>query len=176
MRAIGSPVGMQRDMSPLSDDVRFCFAVDAQDRIVDAIPRVVSCKDAQTFYMFFDGACEPADGGHMKTTVGGVLFGPNGQCLSCFGREVPQCVTAHWSGGKRKQLVFEAEVMPYLLGLHLWGHVVKNELLLIFLDNEGARHSWISGSADSFYARKMIHNGTLFEAKLCIGAHFCAGA
>ena len=171
LRAIGSPVVLQRDMKPLSDDVRFALRW-MRDRIVDAVPRVVTYKAAQTYYMFFDGACEPAEGGNMKTTVGGVLFGPNGGALSCFGREVPQCVTSHWSCGKRKQLVFEAEVMPYLLGLRLWGDIVRNELLLIFLDNEGARHSWIAGSADSFHARKMIHHGTLLESKLCVGAHF----
>ena len=171
LRAIGTPVCLQRDMSPLSDDVRFALQW-MRSRVVEAAPRCISCKDSQTFYMFFDGACEPAGDGLVKTTVGGVLFGPDGRALSCFGREVPACVSAHWSGGERTQLVFEAEVMPYLLGLSLWGHLVRGELLLVFLDNEGARHSWISGSADSFHARRMIHKGTLLEAELAVGTHF----
>eukprot|EP00435_Cladocopium_sp_Y103_P005073 s6124_g1.t1 len=42
-----------------------------------------------------------------------------------------------------------------------------------FIDHDGAKHSWIAGSADSCHARRMIHQGTLLEADLNVVPYFC---
>ena len=46
----------------------------------------------------------------------------------------------------------------------------------MFIDNDGARHSWIRGTADSFYARAMIHSGTLLESELDVSTYFLQGS
>ena len=45
--------------------------------------------------------------------------------------------------------------------------------VLIFIDNDGARHSWIRGGADSIHALRMIHKGALREANLEVKPYFC---
>ena len=44
--------------------------------------------------------------------------------------------------------------------------------VIIFIDNDGARHSWISGTAESRHARWMIHQGTLKESSLGVIPYF----
>ena len=50
------------------------------------------------------------------TLIGGVLFDPTTRALQCFGEILPSAVTEAWSGKTKEQLVFEAEVFPYLVG------------------------------------------------------------
>ena len=68
--------------------------------------------------------------------------------------------------------MFEAEILPYLVSLELWAERIRGCKLLVFLDNEAARHSWISGHADAVFARYMIHGGTLIEAELSVDPFF----
>ena len=82
-------------------------------------------------------------------------------------------MVAKWSGGVRSQLVFEAEVFPYRLALEIWQSLLHGRHLLVFIDNDAARHSWIKGSADSFFARQMIHAGTMLESVTGVVTYFC---
>ena len=173
LKAIGEPAVAMVDMSPLSDEVIFGLRW-MQERIVKAGPRQVSCWPKETFLLFFDGACEPGPGGGLPlTSIGGVLFGPDGTAHSCFGRQVPEDVVTAWSANGRQQLVFEAEVLPYAIGLCLWEEELSGRLGLVFFDNEGSRHCWIAGTADSVHARRIIHGGTLHEAKIFFTPFFC---
>ena len=173
LKAIGEPAVARTDMSPLTDEVVFGLRW-MQERIVNAGPRQVSCWPRDTFLLFFDGACEPnPTGGLPVTSIGGVLFSPGGRIHSCFGRLVPDDVVSVWASGGRQQLVFEAEVLPYAVGLSLWEAELSDQLGLVFFDNEGARHCWIGGTADSVHARKIIHGGTLHEAKMFFTPFFC---
>jgi hypothetical protein len=80
-----------------------------------------------------------------------------------FGQVLPDFVTDAWSNGRRRNLVFEAEVVPYCLALTVWADILQNRHLVIFIDNDGARHSWISACAKSKYAQWMLHRGALHE-------------
>jgi len=97
-----------------------------------------------------------------------VQFCWTGQAVACvfIGRTLPAFVTDVWSNGQRRNLVFEAEVLPHCLALACWADLLKDRHLVIFIDNDGAKHSWISGCADSKHARWMMHQGTLKEACL----------
>ena len=86
---------------------------------------------------------------------------------------VPEDITLVWANGSRTNLVFEAEVLPYAPALECWGHLMRDKHILIFIDNDGARHSWIKGSADSSCPRMMIHRGALREAELQVIPYFC---
>ena len=44
-----------------------------------------------------------------------------GESIGCFGEYLPEDVVTKWANGVRTQLVFEAEILPYLLSLSLWG-------------------------------------------------------
>ena len=106
------------------------------------------------------------------TSVGGLLCSKLGEGIGCFGGYLPEDVVTKWSNGVRTQLVFEAEILPYLLSLALWGDRLRGCKLLVFIDNEAARHSWISGHADATFARYMTHAGTLLEASLMVDPFF----
>ena len=174
LRAVGSPVRLGQDCSPLTEEVLFGLRW-MLDRIVRAPPREVTTTEQPPLLLFVDGACEPSTetGEDMVTSVGALLLESNGKGLKFFGLHLPGEVTSEWAGNGRKQLVFEAEVLPYLLALSCWSDIMANRPVLVFIDNDGARHSWIKGSAESVHAMRMIHKGTLLEAQLEVLPYFC---
>eukprot|EP00435_Cladocopium_sp_Y103_P061413 s1136_g23.t1 len=174
LRALGEPARLGVDSSPLSEDVKFGLQW-MLDRIVNAPPRTVTTTDDPPLLLFVDGACEPLSEGdnNLVTSVGAILLDSNGKGLRYFGMRLPDEVTAVWGADGRRQLVFEAEVLPYLLALTCWGDLMRGRNVLAFVDNDGARHSWIKGGADSIHALRMIHKGTLLEAGLDVRPYFC---
>ena len=113
---------------------------------------------------------ESSDGS--VTSIGALLLDSAGRGLHFFGLALPDAITEQWASGRRRNLVFEAEVLPYRIALTCWGEVLKNSHLVVFIDNDGARHSWIAGSADSKHARWMIHQGALLESQLNVTPYF----
>ena len=174
LQAIGSPVRNGRDCEPLSEEVRFGLRW-MLDRIVHAPPRLVTTAWEPTLMLFVDGACEPAPDSEagLVTSVGAILLDCNGKGLKFFGMSLPDEVTNEWGRNGRRQLVFEAEVLPYLLALECWRDLMSKHHVLVFIDNDGARHSWVRGGADSFHAMRMIHKGALLEAHLDVKPFFC---
>ena len=174
LRAIGSPSVKGATCAPLDADVKFGLQWMLQ-RLVESPPREIRAADGGTLLLFVDGACEPSLKAEetMVTSVGAVLVDEMGHGLHFFGLQLPSTVTRPWSGGSKQNLVFEAEVLPYTLALACWSETLKGKHVLVFIDNDGARHSWIRGTADSFYARSMIHKGTLLESELDVSTYFC---
>ena len=174
LKAVGLPAMLGKSSCPLSDEVRFGLTW-MMDRLVNAPPREVRARGSEALHLFIDGACEPAtDGSHgMVTSIGGVLLDGQGRGLEFFGLHLPSAISSAWSGGTKRNLVFEAEILPYNLALHCWSHLMKGKHVLVYIDNDGSRHSWIKGTADSFFARAMIHQGTLKESELDTVPYFC---
>ena len=173
LRAVGEPSVTGRTTSPL--DAKILFGLRWMlDRVINAPPRLVTTKPCETLLLFLDGACEPRmdEPFNPVTSVGGLLCSKLGEGIECFGEYLPEDVVTTWANGVRTQLVFEAEILPYLLSLSLWGDRLRGCKLLVFLDNEAARHSWISGHADATFARYMTHAGTLMEASLMVDPFF----
>ena len=54
-----------------------------------------------------------------------------------------------------------------------WKNLLANRHVLVFIDNDGARHSWIRGGAESLHAMRMIHKGTLLDARMDGQPYFC---
>ena len=174
LRCIGQPALERKSCHPLTDDVKFALRW-MLDRLVHSPPREIKAVDDDALFLFVDGACEPCsdlEGGSV-TSVGAVLVDSHGNGLFCFGTTLPEEVTRLWGGGRRTQLVFEAEILPYRLALECWSDALAGRFLLVFIDNDGARHSWVRGTADSRFARKMIHEGTLLESKIRVSSYFC---
>ena len=173
LRCIGQPALERKSCKPLTDDVKFALRW-MLDRLVHSPPREIKAVNDDALFLFIDGACEQGsdDGGGSVTSVGAVLVDRHGRGLFCFGTTLPDEVTELWGGGRRTQLVFEAEILPYRLALECWSNVLAGRFLIVFIDNDGARHSWIRGTADSRFARGMIHEGTLLEAKLQVSPYF----
>jgi hypothetical protein len=170
LKAIGAPAIRGLPCQPLTDDARFGLEW-VLKRLVEAPPREIRARArvSETLLLFIDGACEPAADNWCSAVR--QLWGRRG--LKFFGLRLPDEVTAVWSGGVKQNLVFEAEVLPYNLALSCWGGLLRDRHVLVFIDNDGARHSWIKGSADSRHARRMSHQGTLPESDLNPTPYFC---
>ena len=145
------------------------------ERVLRCKPRRIDTSVKETMFLFLDGACSPKLSGEQwsGTSIGGVVFDPSGKALECFGEMLPDEVTEAWSKGLKEQLVFEAEILPYLVALSIWSALLENKLLFVFIDNEAAKSSWISGSADSSLVESMLHKGTMLESRLNVSAYFC---
>jgi hypothetical protein len=78
----------------------------------------------------------------MITSVGAILLDAQGQGMKFFGLHLPDEVVAEWSSGGRRQLVFEAEVLPYLLALSCWSKILEKRHVLVFVDR------WSSAQLD----------------------------
>ena len=146
-----------------------------RNRVVYGSPREVSVAKRKTFLLFLDGACDN-ESPSLQSSVGGVLIDKEAGPQSSFGEIVPNEAVSAWKTKVpkgAKQLNFEAEVMPYVVALKCWADVLRGALLLIFIDNDAARHAWVSASAHSLHASNMIHHALAVEADLGVDAYFC---
>jgi hypothetical protein len=102
----------------------------------------------------------------------GVLVGKEPGHIACFGEEAPAKVKM-WKQKGAKQLIFEAEILPYVVALRAWADLLRDALILVFIDNDAARHSWVTAGAQSQHAMDMVNLALAFEAELDAAAYFC---
>lgn len=175
LKTIGSVSLAGRTMRPLPEELKHSLRW-MKDRVVNSPARRIDTFPRPTMFLFLDGACsEKKDEDEWSgTSIGGVLFDEAGKAVECFGEVLPPDeITAAWAGKQKEQLVFEAEVFPFLVSLELWRDRLKGKLLLVFIDNEAAKSCWISGAADSKWAQHMICKGTMLESSLDVFPYFC---
>ena len=160
LRSIGQPALDSRTCR-LTSDITFHLNW-LKERVLLAPPRGISVGAGETFFLFLDGACtEHGEGSEWTgTSIQGVLFGQTGSCYGCFGELLCEQVTDAWSGLGKKQLIFEAEVMPYLVALRLWEKVLAGKPVFVFIDNEAARAG-------------MVRLGVSKEADIDLIPYFC---
>ena len=171
LHCIGGPGRSGRTLRPLDEDIVFHLKW-MKERIVQAPPRRVEVLDRDTVYIFLDGACTCAgeeDGDWTGTSIGGVLVDKSGNPISHFGFVIPEDIVSTWGPADKQQYIFEAEVLPFAVALHVWRRELAGKCLFVFIDNEAAMGAWISGNADSRVARKILHNGAMMES--LIDAH-----
>ena len=174
LRAIGSAALIGKVERPLKQKTVNSLEW-MMERILRNKPRRIDTSDKETMFLFLDGACSPKsfEEHWSGTSIGGVVFDSSGRALECFGEVLPDPVTEAWSRKMKEQLVFEAEILPYLVALSIWRELLENKLIFVFIDNEAAKSSWITGSADSSIVESMLHKGTILESRLNVSAYFC---
>lgn len=134
LKAVGSPAVQGKACRPVSDEVRFGLEW-MMRRLVEAPPREIRARDSESLLLFIDGACEPfgGDGGALVTSIGGVLLDGTGRGLRFFGMQMPDDIyCSAWSGGVKRNLVFEGEVLPYNLALLCWSDLLKETSACLF--------------------------------------------
>ena len=83
-------------------------------------PLWISCHPQ--FHLYIDGACEwEVARLHPRCGLGAVLIGPG--VAYTWGLQVAAQTSARWA--LRAQLVFECELLPYLLSLQLWARALE---------------------------------------------------
>ena len=90
-----------------------------------------------------DGACEPASGqGPPKCSFGGIIL--CGDEKFSFGEVLPDRLASQWlARAGKEQMVFECELLPYLVGLSLLPEACEERDALVFIDNEAARKTFV---------------------------------
>ena len=172
LQRIGA-VGLQsRPVRPIGTELKQALQW-IKGRILTAAPRRIDAGGRRTYYMFLDGACtEEQEKIWTGTSVGGVLADSDGNILFYFGHVVSKELVATWGPPEKTQHIFEAEVLPYALALTVWGDIIKDCCIFAFIDNEAAKASWITGTASSDAAQKILHQGTRLEADLNVWPFF----
>eukprot|EP00435_Cladocopium_sp_Y103_P074393 s19_g48.t1 len=167
LHEIGSVGLASQDMRPLTDAVRRSLTW-MKERVVHSPPRKIDFLETETFYLFLDGACTDFSEtlSWSGTSIGGVLVYPDGTIRECFGEMLPRELLKEWGRDDQQQYIFEAEVMPYAVGLILWRTILERKCIFVFIDNEGARAAWICGFASTKASQHMLHIGTSLEAQI----------
>ena len=135
------------------DSVRQAVAF-ALKLLKEAPPRRVGrwC-DVPPICIFTDGACEQEGA---LVTFGAVIMDPWTGVQEVLGAEVPQPVVAAWRAGGKKQVIFFAELYPILIAKRTWWHLIQHRRILIFIDNEGAKFSFVRNYSAQVNATMML--------------------
>ena len=68
--------------------------------------------------------------------------------------------------GTRRQLVGQAEILPVVLAQELWGQYLRGRRIIVFVDNDAARHALIRGASPSGPSAVLVSLFWANEARL----------
>ena len=134
--------------------------------------RLFSTVPRGEFRLWIDGGCEwdvatnsPVCG------FGGVLF-IEGKPLA-WGYTLPADKAKTWTARVGKhQLVYECELLPYLISLQLWAPYVKGTDLVTFIDNDTARASLAKSFTRKEEGARIVYDSVSMEEGLDVQAFF----
>ena len=144
-----------------------------KERVVHGPPRVATLKERSRAFFYTDGACEPGPEGSLpKCSFGGAIFA--GSTKLHFGMEIPEDIARPWlARAGKEQMVFECEMLPYLAGLALAPGAFKHRDLLVFVDNEAARKTFVKAFTRSEEGSVILDSALPLEEELDVRAFFC---
>ena len=103
--------------------------------------------------IFTDGACEQ-DG--EVVSLGAVLIDPLSGRQEVLGAEVLAVVVQAWRAGGKRQVIFFAEIYPILIAKKTWAKLLEGRRVLIFIDNEAAKFSFVRNYSAQINATAML--------------------
>ena len=133
--------------------------------LANAKPRLVteSQQDAEPVVVFIDGAEEDGDEGN-EVSIGGILM--NKWTKQAFGRKVPRRTVQIWKEeGQKEKVIHQAELAPALVALHTWKEELKGRKILLFIDNDAARHALVKGKSANAASYRILHQFWEFAAE-----------
>ncbi|CAE7231137.1 unnamed protein product [Symbiodinium sp. CCMP2592] len=143
----------------LSADVKWALHM-IRRRICHALPVTISAMALQTTCIFTDGAFEQGRG-----SFGGVLVSPHGRCVAYFTGEVSREAMHHLLATSTHP-IYELELLPVLIAMHVWGKLSSHQQTVYYLDNEPARIGMIKGAGGTAIADLIISKATALECEL----------
>ena len=144
-----------------------------QKHVLDGQPRQFSIVSRPTTRLWLDGACEWDHGQEAPICgFGGVLLMGDGPPLA-WGATLSPMSAKNWAHRVGKQqLVFECELLPYLLSLQLWSTLLRGTDLLVFIDNDAARASLAKSFTRKEEGARVVHEAVHLEEQLDVQAFF----
>jgi hypothetical protein len=83
-----------------------------------------------------------------------------------FGVAVPPCITDAWAEDGEAQVIAQAELLPVLLSKLVWARELADAPLIVFIDNDGARHNLVGGSSSSEASSRLVGASAMSDAVL----------
>ena len=131
-------------------------------RVSEARAIEIGPVSLDTFLIFTDGACE-GDSSRIGS-VGGVLVGPSGHCLQHFSSEVPTDFMREALACSANP-IYELELLPIYIALHIWGKRVHSTHLVCYLDNDAARAALCKGYGSTELAQRIVGCAMQLESR-----------
>ena len=133
-----------------------------QSRVGSADPLLIHSRVLDTWYIFMDGACEPEKG---FGGIGAVLVSPSGIRVAYFGTLI---LAAAMQALLRfsENPIYYLEILPLLVSVATWAEYLEGSQLVMYLDNDAARHSMIRCHAEASYVDRTIQRFLRFETEL----------
>ena len=139
-----------------------------RSRVESANPLLIGPRILSTWFIFTDGACEPEQG---VGGIGAVLVSPSGVMVEYFGTRIPvEAMRAYLKVTENP--IYYLEVLPLLVSVATWANYLEGSQLVMYLDNEAARHSMIRCHAEAAYVDRTIQKFIRVETELQLRVWF----
>ena len=110
-----------------------------KERVLVSKPLELTRMAGKTFFVFTDGAVEPAaDGTQILASVGGILYNSDGVAEAFFSEKVPQLILNMFLQHSSHP-IFEVELLATLVAAHVWASAIANTYVVFYIDNEAAK-------------------------------------
>ena len=142
-----------------------------EQRVLDGKPRIFTTAPRGELRLWIDGVCEwDVPSNSPICGFGGVLF--IGDKPVAWVAPLPADKAGKWAARVGKQqLVYECELLPYLISLQLWAPDVKGTNLLTFIDNDAARASLAKSFTRKEEGARIVYDAVSIEESLDVHKH-----
>ena len=135
-------------------------------------PKHLSLTPRSKAFLWIDGSCEWHETDIAPTCGLGAVLHYQG-AWETWGAQVTPRLCQTWARRAGKtQLIFEAELLPYLVSLQMWYSALRDTDLLVFIDNDGARSALTKAFTCRPEGAHIVHQAIEVEESLNIAAAF----
>ena len=139
--------------------------------LLSSPPRRISGSLDKPWFVFTDASFQPNDV-DSPCGLGGVLVGPDGRQVSAFSITLDFACLERLGFPKKKTVIFEAELVALILGMHLWSKFISQSPCVFFVDNNSARDIAISGHARTEPGSTLVGSLLMLEDALAVIAWY----
>ena len=139
--------------------------------LLSSPPRRISGNLDRPWFVYTDASFQPTNTEN-PCGLGGVLIGPDGKQVSAFSLVLDFDQLLKLGYPVKKTVIFEAELVALILGMHLWSKFISNSPCVFFVDNNSARDIAISGHARTEPGSTLVGSLLLLEDALGVVAWY----
>ena len=139
--------------------------------LLSSPPRRISSSLDRPWFVFTDASFQPNDH-ETPCGLGGVLVNPDGCQVSAFSIVLGFDSLRRLGFPSKKTVIFEAELVALILGMHLWSSHLSQVPCVFFIDNNSARDIAISGHARTEPGATLVGSLLLLEDALGVVAWY----
>ena len=124
--------------------------------------RKVEWASTRCWYVFTDASFD-RDEERARAGIGGVLVDPSGVLLEFFSTSVSPEYLVKLGVLAKQTVIYELELLAGVVALRLWNQFVQDRQTVLYVDNDGARHSYISGVSSDAVVLAILDDFIFFE-------------